>query len=81
VQVQLAALRSETEARADWERLLAAHPVLLRGLDPVIVRADLGARGIFYRLRAGSLSDRAAAQRLCGALRSRGRDCLVVGVE
>ena len=35
-------------------------------------------RGTFYRVQAGPLTDRAAANGLCGKLKSRNQDCLVV---
>ena len=78
VAVQLAAHRSDARARANWRRLRATFPDLLRDLAPEIQRADLGARGVFYRVRAGPFKFRAEAQGLCRQLRARGQDCLVV---
>ncbi len=78
VVIQLAAHRSDARARANWRRLRAAFPDLLGDLAPVIQRADLGARGVFYRVRTGPFKIRAEAQGLCRQLRARGQDCLVV---
>lgn len=79
--IQIAALRSEDVAQSEWERLSKQHASLLGSYRPMIVRADLGERGIFYRLRAGPLQDRAAAEDLCASLASENVGCLVVRNE
>ncbi|HEX6979373.1 MAG TPA: SPOR domain-containing protein [Alphaproteobacteria bacterium] len=76
--VQLAALRSADEARQAWSRLQRMHPDLLGKLSSDVVRADLGAKGTFYRLQAGPLSDEAAARDLCRRLSEKKVGCLVV---
>jgi SPOR domain len=75
VRVQLGALRSAEAARNEWARLKREQPKLLGKLSAVAVRADLGDKGIFYRIQAGPLSDGAAAERLCGELRQRKLGC------
>lgn len=77
-QVQLAAAKSEEAAMAEWTRIKNRHPDLLGKLTPSVMRADLGERGIFYRLRAGGLPDRAASDALCTAIKAQGDACLVV---
>jgi len=42
-----------------------------------IKRVDLGAKGIYYRLRVAGLADKTAATNLCTRLKSRGQDCIV----
>ncbi len=76
--IQLAALRSGDRAREHWRKLRKAHGDLLGKLTHTVVTADLGNRGTFYRLRAGRLPDRAAAERLCAKLAARKIGCLVV---
>ncbi|MEE9251172.1 MAG: SPOR domain-containing protein [Alphaproteobacteria bacterium] len=76
--VQLAALRSPEGARRAWALLRAANGDLLGKLEPTVVRADLGAKGIFYRLRVGPLRDRAAGKELCAKLKARKVECRVV---
>ncbi len=76
--VQLAALRAKDGARPAWARLQKAHPALLGDRELAIQRADLGDRGIFYRIQAGYFADRIGARSLCNALKARGQDCLVV---
>lgn len=76
--VQLYAARSEAEALAVWGRLSNHEKELLGSLTHRIVKADVPGKGVYYRLRVGPLDDRAAAKRLCGLLKGRGRDCFVV---
>ena len=75
--IQLVALGSQGEAEAMWTTLQQTHQDLLGGLTPQVDRAELS-NGTFYRVQAGPLPDPAAAAELCGALKSRGQDCLLV---
>jgi hypothetical protein len=74
VHLQLASVRSEAEAREEWRRLEGRYHDLLGGLSPSVVKADLGERGIYYRLRAGPL-DEARAHALCEQLKSQNVGC------
>lgn len=76
--VQIAALRNEAGALRAWEDAVNAHPAIFAGAAQSVQRADLGSRGIFYRLRAGRFSDRDSATAFCSALKEVGRDCIVV---
>lgn len=77
--VQLASLRSDGAVKRAWVRIQRDFPDLLGELALSVERQDLGAdRGIFYRLQAGPLESMAAANELCGALKTRKRDCIVV---
>lgn len=73
---QLAALKSEADAQAAWKRLQNANKDILGGLSSDIVRADLGAKGVFWRLRAGPV-DEAQARSICAALAKRNQGCIV----
>ena len=75
--VQLGAANSRGPLEGHWEMLRRRHQDVLIGLSPLIMPVDSGASGITYRLRAGPLSDQAAAQRVCGQLKARGLDCFV----
>lgn len=77
-QVQLSALRSEDAARSAWTRLQNTAPDLFSGANLDIQRADLGARGVFYRLRVGSFANRDAAKGFCADVKAAGKDCMVV---
>ena len=75
--VQLMAVREEAAARPAYEALQTKHAALLGGHALDIERADLGERGIFYRVRAAGFASRDAAVRTCASLKSAGQDCMV----
>ncbi|MBX6366956.1 MAG: SPOR domain-containing protein, partial [Rhodospirillales bacterium] len=77
VRLQLGAVRSESGARAEWERLRQRHADLLGSLGLAVSRFDDPSRGTFFRLQAGPV-DAAAAERICGELKRRHVGCLVV---
>ncbi|NKB44051.1 MAG: SPOR domain-containing protein [Alphaproteobacteria bacterium] len=79
--IQIAALRSQEAAEGEWQRISSRHSNLLGAYREKIVRVDLGERGIFFRLRAGPLKDRGAAEDLCEALAAENVGCLVVRNE
>ena len=76
--LQLGALRSEEAARLEWERIRRANGDVLGNLTAAWPRADLGARGIYYRIQTAPVADGAAAERLCGELRRRNVACILV---
>ena len=75
---QLAALQSEAAVAPAWARFSARAPDLFADARLDVERADLGARGIYYRVRAGHFPDRVNAVRFCDAIRQLGQDCIVV---
>lgn len=75
--IQLSAVRNESDAKSEWARLVKAHPDVLGGLELVIQRADLGAKGIFYRVRGGWFADRNEAKTICDELKKRNVGCLL----
>lgn len=76
--IQLASFKSKARAEAAWKALRRKQPDLLAGLSANIQSANLGTRGIFYRLRTGPFPNRATAQDMCWQLRpTRPQDCLV----
>ncbi|MGE4063538.1 MAG: SPOR domain-containing protein [Rhodospirillaceae bacterium] len=77
-QIQLASARSEQGAMGEWNRIIAKNKEALSGLTPTVARVDLGDKGVFFRLRAGPLADRAAADNLCAALSAQNVGCIVV---
>jgi cell division septation protein DedD len=76
--VQIAATKDEASAHSEWARLQKAHPELLGALGLNVIRADLGERGVFYRIQAGPVADAAQAQKLCGDLKAVSVGCIVV---
>jgi cell division septation protein DedD len=77
-QIQLASVLSEQAALEEWGRISRNNKDILSSYSPTVVRADLGERGVFYRLRAGPLADKAAADALCSSLTAAKVGCIVV---
>jgi hypothetical protein len=75
---QVAALRSESGVDGAWRRLARRAPGVMHDARMDVVRADLGQRGIYYRVRAGYFEDRANAALFCDRIRMIGQDCIVV---
>ena len=74
--VQVSSALSEDAAWASWKSMQKGHKVLV-GQTAVVVKADLGAKGTFYRVRLGSFADQTAAQSACGKLKGAGISCFV----
>jgi hypothetical protein len=74
--VQLASEADEEGAWAKWNKLKAKHD-MLADQKALVIRADLGKKGIFYRLRLGGFDDQNSAKGMCSKLKSRGLSCFV----
>ncbi len=75
--VQVSSQLSEDAAWKVWTKLQSKHKRLLKGEDPMVVKADLGKKGIFYRLRVHKLETKRAAAKLCSRLKRGGTACFV----
>jgi hypothetical protein len=75
--IQLASYHRQADAERAWQVFSAVLGEELSGLWPNVESADTS-RGVFYRLQAGPLATAAAAAAICGRVRQRGADCLVV---
>ena len=75
--VQVSSHRSEQEAQSSFRALQAKYPNLLGGRQPIIRRADLGAKGIYYRAMVGPFDSADQATDLCTNLKAAGGSCLV----
>jgi len=75
--IQLSAVRAEANAKSEWARLAKKHSDVLGGLKLVIQRADLGAKGIFFRVRGGWFANRNEAKAACAELARRNVGCLI----
>ncbi len=78
-QVQIGAFRSNSEAETQWKKIRSKHSDIIGSLSRKIVRADLGDKGIYYRLRVTGLSSSDAAKSLCATLSARGQACFPAG--
>jgi hypothetical protein len=77
VRLQLGSVRSAGAARLEWDRIRQRNSDLLGALSASPVRADLGDKGVYYRIETGPIGF-AAADRLCGALKARKVGCVIV---
>lgn len=76
--VQIAALRSDEEARQAWIRLQRKHADILGSHSATISRVEIPERGTFYRVQAGPWRDRSAAEEACARLKRVGTGCMIV---
>jgi sporulation related protein len=72
--LQLGSVRSEEAARNEWDRVRRANSDLLGDLSATPVRADLGDRGVYYRIQTGPTAE---ADRICAELRHRNIGCII----
>jgi hypothetical protein len=75
--VQVASQRSEAEAQAAYRALQAKFPALLGPRASLIKRADLGDKGVYYRVTIGPFDTSDAAAQVCGDLKTAGGQCVV----
>jgi hypothetical protein len=80
--VQIGSKQNQTEALAAFADMQQKYPTLLANYRPMVQKADLGAKGVWYRLRIGPITDKATASKLCTQLKSQGMpDCLVMAAQ
>lgn len=74
--VQIASAASEDAAWSTWKKMQAKHKALV-SKDPVVVKADLGTRGVFYRVRLVGFDTQSDANSECSKLKSKGVKCYI----
>ena len=74
--LQLGSLRSEEAARQEWERIKHKNADLVGSLSASPIRADLGDKGIYYRIQTEPVADQ-AAERICSELKQRSIGCII----
>ena len=74
--VQVASATSEDGAWLTWKKMKAKHKSLAAS-KPVVVKADLGTKGIVYRVRLAGFENQNAAKKSCTKLKSSGISCYV----
>jgi hypothetical protein len=75
--VQVSSQHSEAEVQDSFRALQAKYPDVLGGKQPIIRRADLGAKGIYYRALVGPFASAEEAASMCSSLKAAGGSCLV----
>ena len=75
--VQVTSQRSEAEAQSAFRTLQAKYPRQLGGHRAIFRRADLGAKGVYYRALVGPFASSEQAASLCSSLKAAGGNCLI----
>ena len=74
--VQVASAATENAAWSTWKKMQARNRALA-GKTPVVVKADLGSKGIFYRVRFVGFESQGDASSACSKLKSSGVKCYI----
>jgi hypothetical protein len=74
--VQLAAVRSEADAKSEWGRLAKRMPDLLSQRQPAISKIDRDGHTL-WRVRTGGFADLTQAKDFCEHVRAKGAVCTV----
>jgi tetratricopeptide (TPR) repeat protein len=74
--VQIASAASEDAAWSTFKKMQQRYKVL-RDKEPVVIKADLGTKGTFYRVRLVGFEAQTAAKSACSKLKSGGVKCYV----
>jgi hypothetical protein len=75
--VQVSSQRSEADAQASFKALQGKFPSVLGSRAPLIKRADLGDKGVYYRAMVGPFGSSEEAAQVCGNLKTAGGQCVV----
>src|SRR5262249_8275785 len=75
--LQVGAVKTPEIAKSEWDRIKRQNSDLVGSLTVSVDRADLGDRGVFYRIHVGPIADAGQAERLCAQLRQRGVGCII----
>jgi hypothetical protein len=75
--VQVSSQRNEADAQASYRALQGKFPAVLGSHAPLIKRADLGDKGVYYRAMVGPFGSPDEASQFCGSLKTAGGQCVV----
>jgi hypothetical protein len=75
--VQVSSQRNDPDAQASYRALQGKFPAVLGSHAPLIKRADLGEKGVYYRAMVGPFGSSDEASQFCGSLKSAGGQCVV----
>jgi cell division protein FtsN len=74
--LQIGAYKSQEDASAAWRAYRSKHAVLLAGYAQDVQRADLGDKGVWYRLRIAGFASKDVADAMCDQLKADGGNCI-----
>jgi hypothetical protein len=75
--VQLGAYKSQGEAESNWNKIARQFEDDVKGKQHYVVRADLGSKGVYYRLQMAPFASSADAEQFCLDFVSAGQGCIV----
>ena len=76
--LQIGAYQSEVNAHAASKEFEVQYGNVDGLATTSIQKVDLGARGVWYRLRVGPFADNAVAMTTCAKLKAQGAACIMV---
>ena len=74
--VQVSSQRSEADAQSSFRGLQAKYSQL-KSRQPIIRRADLGDKGVYYRAMVGPFESGDEAVQFCNGLKQAGGQCII----
>jgi hypothetical protein len=74
--VQVSSQKSESDAQSSYRALQSKYSQL-KARQPVIRRADLGNKGVFYRAMVGPFESGEEAVQFCNGLKQAGGQCII----
>ncbi|MFK7840189.1 MAG: SPOR domain-containing protein [Bdellovibrionales bacterium] len=76
--VQLGSIKSAAASSSEWAKLVKKYPNELASAKYRVERADLGDKGVFFRIQAGPMAGESASE-ICGSIKAQNPGgCLVV---
>jgi hypothetical protein len=75
--VQVSSQKNEVDAQASYRALQSKFPAVLGSRAPLIKRADLGDKGVYYRAMVGPFGSADEASQFCSSLKTAGGQCVV----
>jgi hypothetical protein len=75
--VQVSSQRSEAEAESAYRGIQSKFGSVLGSQPHTVRRADLGAKGVYYRAMVGPFASREEAVQVCSSLKQAGGECVV----
>lgn len=76
--IQLASMKSEKQANAEWARLKIKFSKQLSGSSHSLEKTNIKHKGMFYRLHAGPFKNYNDANKVCKQLISKKQSCIIV---
>ncbi len=77
VMIQLGSFRSKDQAAREWITIQQMDKGILSNMRPAVEKADLGTRGVYFRLKTGPYASKAAAKQICNELAALKLPCIV----